>query len=742
MQSAKSVSKVHVEAGERAEMAVANIAKIFDMLATGLYSNVPQSIVREIWSNARDAHVDAGCLDRPFAVTFPSRFNPIFRVRDYGISMSHEQIMGMYTNLGESTKEASDDGVGKFGIGSKSPFAYTDNFTVATYRDGVVRHYSVIKEPFYTVYVEGETVTVDKDAKELEGERQFDKLDLLVNYIPAVYLMGQEKTEEENGVEVQFAIQANDIDDFRRAAHRVSYGFDVKPIVTDTDGTLDASFDGWPEMDVVSEEQNWKLLGKPLEGYRGRAYAKMGCVLYPIDAAPLMDELSPQEQRMLNHTMVLEFPIGALETTPSREGLNYGRSTNTKGAIVRRVRGIIEKMGASTLQKYAEASTYWDACKLFRKHASAGLPEPVVEYLSKNASWGGKRVQSTFNFSFPRKLNAYGYVEVCHLTGSKVTGRLYSFNATPSVKIDPSMIYHIVIEDMDNPVKRAPARLRHWREKTQVRDILWVRYHGGRDAAATLTNFLNLMQAETLSISDMELPPKGQGTRKPVQARLMRYGEFDSRVDLSAEEFEQGGFYFKLERMEVMRPYNYVSPKDAVEALRTAGLIPDGTPIYGAPKSLWSRFEGDGWIEVYPFLKKSAEKMVDPKLYKADLARKIVRGNRFMGFIAEFNDGALGPLIDKAMDYYETMRNLAPVKNAEQMRVLARATGNELSVEGLEHDYISDARDLTDAVKEAYPLLEFLATRSVSNVDLITNYVHTCNIAATSQAATATATGG
>ena len=39
--------------------------KMFHMVISGLYSNKPQSITREIWSNAFDAHAMVGKTDTP-----------------------------------------------------------------------------------------------------------------------------------------------------------------------------------------------------------------------------------------------------------------------------------------------------------------------------------------------------------------------------------------------------------------------------------------------------------------------------------------------------------------------------------------------------------------------------------------------------------------------------------------------------------------------------------------------------
>jgi len=74
--------------------------KMFHMIISGLYSNKPKSITREIYSNAFDAHAMVGKHDVPFDVIFPTPMAPTFTVRDYGPGIHHDNMEGFYTILG------------------------------------------------------------------------------------------------------------------------------------------------------------------------------------------------------------------------------------------------------------------------------------------------------------------------------------------------------------------------------------------------------------------------------------------------------------------------------------------------------------------------------------------------------------------------------------------------------------------------------------------------------------------
>ena len=74
------------------------IAHIFNVLRNQLYTDKVTAIQREYATNAADAHVEAGCADRPIEITLPSRFNLQFKVRDFGLSLSDNEIQDVISS--------------------------------------------------------------------------------------------------------------------------------------------------------------------------------------------------------------------------------------------------------------------------------------------------------------------------------------------------------------------------------------------------------------------------------------------------------------------------------------------------------------------------------------------------------------------------------------------------------------------------------------------------------------------
>ena len=136
--------------GEIGEFRIRNSAKAFNILSSGLYANKIRAIIRELSCNAVDSHVAAGKSDTPFDVHLPNQLEPHFSIRDYGTGLNHEQVKNIYTTYFESTKTNSNEFIGALGLGSKSPFAYTDNFTVTAIQGN--------KKGIYTAFINDQGV--------------------------------------------------------------------------------------------------------------------------------------------------------------------------------------------------------------------------------------------------------------------------------------------------------------------------------------------------------------------------------------------------------------------------------------------------------------------------------------------------------------------------------------------------------------------------------------------------------
>ena len=248
--------------------------KAFQILSS-LYSDKALAIVRELGCNAMDSHIASGQPNRPFDIHLPNALEPWLEITDYGTGISHENIYEIYTVYFASTKTNTNTQVGMLGLGSKSPFCYTDNFTVTS------RHNNV--ERIYNAYF-------NQDG------------------MPTISLASQNNTSGENGVSIKIPVKQSDTSDFYRAVQSAFQFFDVKPNVLG--GAIN-----WNNMVPMFEGSFWKSYSN-----LNNSYAIMGGVAYPIDTYKVDNE---HYDIVRKAGLAIKFNIGELDITPSRESLMY-----------------------------------------------------------------------------------------------------------------------------------------------------------------------------------------------------------------------------------------------------------------------------------------------------------------------------------------------------------------------------------------------------------------------------------
>lgn len=159
-------------------------AKLFHMLSSSLYSNKPASIIRELCSNCHDSHVMAGKTHVPFELIGPTFEHPQLVVRDFGVGLTAEEAVETILMYLGSNKDHSDDFIGGYGIGSKSPFAYAKNYQVVVIKNGMRAEFACWKDE---------------------------------HGLPAQALISHEATDLPNGVEMIVPVEPEDIQRFTDA---------------------------------------------------------------------------------------------------------------------------------------------------------------------------------------------------------------------------------------------------------------------------------------------------------------------------------------------------------------------------------------------------------------------------------------------------------------------------------------------------------------------------------------------
>ena len=329
--------------------------KVFKILSSDLYTNKIRAVVRELITNMIDAHALNGNPEK-FIIQVPGRLDPRFVCRDFGPGMSDFDIQGddnspgLYNSYFSSSKAESNDFIGGFGLGSKSPFSYTDTFSITSYHKGEIRG--------YVAYMDGDGPQIKPTFVKEMGP------------------------DDKTGIEIVVPVEEKD---FRNFAYEVSYIMRPFKDLAIING-LDREIDYFPDFDDyygVNPERYWPD--------RGGLYAIYGGIVYPIDGV-IRDRNWLSIRNEVNY---IKFPMGSLDIAPSREALSL--DDRTRKNIIERVKELSERAFNEDVKRFKESTsprhTYRELMKMGYS-ARDYMISNSVKFTTKNLSY--KKMQSMF----------------------------------------------------------------------------------------------------------------------------------------------------------------------------------------------------------------------------------------------------------------------------------------------------------------------------------------------------------
>ena len=313
--------------GRTAKATIKASARLFSFFSDQIYSNSYVAIWRELVANGMDAQVVAGRSDKPVIVTLPTDYTPYAKVRDFGTGMSELFLIGdentpskfmAFTDA--STKENSNDFIGGFGIGSKAPLSYTEQFGIHSYQDGVCKIYSVYK---------------DEDGS------------------PCIAKLAEHPTDEPDGVEISFPVEGKDIRAFRDAAPETLRYFNPLPELVNAAEQITPP-------DYTFSTKTWGLLRNAVN-----SRVVQGGIAYPITQGAVREI-----DEVLGFGIDFFVPIGSCSIALSREQLNYDDST------VRVLKSIVDaikpELQAHISKMFENCKTRWEAESLYHREVNTG----------------------------------------------------------------------------------------------------------------------------------------------------------------------------------------------------------------------------------------------------------------------------------------------------------------------------------------------------------------------------------
>ena len=272
------------------DFGISNSADFFDILSRTLYKDQILAVVREVLCNAWDAHIAAGCTDKPIQILLDSEH---FVVRDFGYGISHADIGPIYGVYGASTKKNDGLQTGGFGLGCKAPFAYTDHFEV-------ISHHNKMK----TIY------NMSKSNAVAKGK-------------PGIITLAQLPTTE-SGLRVKIPVQTKDWPRFIELIKRIVSNGEMNATLNDEllpTIPFSQAVNGYflTTKLVMGNQDRWKIL------------LRYGNVIYPIESndelSKLYTDVGHVLKRLEDYHLVLQAPPDSISVTPSREALSMQEHT-------------------------------------------------------------------------------------------------------------------------------------------------------------------------------------------------------------------------------------------------------------------------------------------------------------------------------------------------------------------------------------------------------------------------------
>lgn len=275
------------------EFGISSSAEFYNILSSTLYKDQILAVVRETLCNAWDAHIEAGCTDKPVQIKLTS---DTLTIKDFGTGIHHDDMGMIYATYGNSTKKNDGNQTGGFGLGCKAPFAYTDHFEVISCHAGVK-----------TIY------TLSKSSTQAQGK-------------PGITPIATFPSEE-TGLQVTIRIKnSSDYLRFSNLIQRIARngdmnievnGVPVKPL-----GFVATTEDFFVTADNAILDQHTPIM------------VRYGNVIYPVDPSPtLADKYNRicEHLRVLgnhyNHRIIFQAPPHSISVTPSRESLSMQEHT-------------------------------------------------------------------------------------------------------------------------------------------------------------------------------------------------------------------------------------------------------------------------------------------------------------------------------------------------------------------------------------------------------------------------------
>lgn len=326
---------------------VGDLTVIFDILRNKIYADPIRAMVQEIMCNARDAHRETNRQNTPIEVKLPNQIEKTFYIKDYGPGITPDRMANIFIKYGMSSKRDDNTQTGGFGLGAKTPFAYTDTFTIISVTPE--HHYENVK-PDGTVQ-HCENCNVKRQYAAYIDESTLGKMACISSEI----------TSEPTGTTISVAAKPQDFHYFTQWVEHTSRFWDVRPVVK---GNPDFE---WEKIEKDCEGTDWFLEKTPQYGnYGDNIMAVVDGIPYSIEMSNLGVNYTDNIYPLFKYKLRLVFKTGEIGLTAGRDAINY-KNEKTKNAVRERLKNIIKDISNQLSSRISNAKSYFEAKVLWKQ---------------------------------------------------------------------------------------------------------------------------------------------------------------------------------------------------------------------------------------------------------------------------------------------------------------------------------------------------------------------------------------
>lgn len=321
---------------------------IFDILRDKMYTNKISAVCREVASNSRDANVENGKADVPIEISIVEPFelesisDKSIVFADCGQGIAPSRMADVFVKYASSTKRDTNEQVGGFGLGAKTPFAYSDTFTVITVCD-----IPEIIGSNQEIALDGKLIRMKYIYTAMIDESNKGKM----------ILFDSEETDEETGTKIVVPFKDGDRASFEYEVHTATSMWDVRP-------KLSGFIMGYKPLKVLLDESadGYKILDDSSYHFDNVFMVAIDGIPYRLDTKLFTGKFGDFVRDGLGGSkpFLLPFKTGELSVSANREGLHY--TEKTIKAVEDRLEKIIATLEARMNEYLSQAPSYIESC--------------------------------------------------------------------------------------------------------------------------------------------------------------------------------------------------------------------------------------------------------------------------------------------------------------------------------------------------------------------------------------------